>query len=217
VPDLPPVPVPRAVQQHTDLVPVAQGVVSFPDGARPKIVRAAAQGPVRGKVSDEEIDFVVNIELPGPERLFERYSERQVFERIRMDARQRPGAPAVHFPEERPVTREPYAGRRWPQTVSTVEPSYVCHGRLLFEQRNFERYGWDLGVLDPLVTAGAFYYDLALLPYHYWTDPCQRWDCSAGKCLPGDPVPLRFYREKFSLTGLAAQGFVTTGLAIVIP
>lgn len=172
---------------------------------------------IRTGARKDELDITINPELPGPERLFERFSERQVFERIKVDARKRPGSPAIVFPDEPPVTHERYTGRNFTRSVATVEPSYVCHGRLLFEQRNFERYGWDLGVLDPGVQVGKFCYDLVLLPYHYWTDPWQHWDCSAGKCLPGDPVPLLLYREKFSLTGLAAQG-TAVGLGLwVIP
>lgn len=182
-----------------------------------RIITTAAQLPPKGKMEEDNIDFVVNIELPGPEALFRRSSEKQFFEGIRQEARKQPGAPSVYFPAETPVTREPFVPRMWPRSVATVEPSYVCHGKLLFEQRNFERYGWDLGVLTPLVSVGKYYYDLALMPYHYFTDPCQHWDCSSGKCLPGDRVPLRLYPEKFSLTGLAAQGFVTTGLIIVFP
>ena len=165
----------------------------------------------------EYSEDVIPTELPGPERLFERYSEREMFDRLREQARRDPKSPKVYFPEEAPVSREVYAARTFPRSVCVVEPGYVCHSRLLFEQPNFERYGWDLGVMTPFVNVGVYWYDLAMLPYHYWTDPCDRWECSTGKCLPGDRVPLLWYCEKFSLTGLVAEGAVITGGLYFIP
>lgn len=188
-----------------------------PPDARDTIIRTAAQMPPRDKERDAPTEFVINTELPGPNRLFERYSEADVFERLRQEARKIPGSPKVYFPEEKPVSTEAYTGRIWNQAVARVEAGYVCHGRLLFEQPNFERYGWDLGVLTPFANVGVYWYDMLMLPYHYWTEPCKRWDSSAGKCLPGDRVPLLLYREKFSWTGLAAQAGAVTAAFYIFP
>jgi hypothetical protein len=194
------------------VVPAEGGSTIRFSAAGGKVVKTAAQIP-----SKDEGDFVVSVDLPGPDRLFERFSEKQFFERVRQEARKKPGSPPVTFPEEPPLTREPYAGRNWTRSVALVEPAYVNHGRLYFEQKNFERYGWDLGPLTPFVCAGVYFYDLALFPYHHWTRPLDRWDSSAGKCLPSDPTPLLWYREKFSLTGLAAQGAVVAGGILIVP
>jgi hypothetical protein len=172
---------------------------------------------LKDRPEDSSYDYSVTTEAPGPERLFRRQSEKDFFDRIREDYRGQPGKGRVIFPESKPLTTEAYRRRQYPRVVEGVEPSYVCHGRLLFEQPNFERQGWDLGILTPLCNLGVYYYDLALLPYHAWTRPVQRTDCSAGKCLPGDPTPLYLYREEFSVTGLAAEAAVVTGLFYLFP
>jgi hypothetical protein len=101
--------------------------------------------------------------------------------------------------------------------VELVEPGYVCHRRLLFEQPNFERYGYDYGILQPGISLGIFWYDTLSLPYHAFSRPCRNYDCSSGKCLPGDPVPLYLYKEPFSLTGLVAQTGVVLGGFFAFP
>src|SRR5207249_6617940 len=100
---------------------------------------------------------------------------------------------------------ELYVARAFPRMTEQVEPCYVMHGRLLFEQRNFDRHGWDLGVFQPAVSLLVFYKDTLLLPYHCMTRPLQRYDSSAGKCLPGDPTPLLLYPPELSLTGLVGE------------
>jgi len=96
-----------------------------------------------------------------------------------------------------------------------VEPPYVCYRRLYFEQINSERYGWDLGLGYPLLSAGVFFWDVALLPYHAFTEPFRRYECNAGYCLPGDPVPLLLYPPELNLPGaLAEAAVISLGFAI---
>ena len=160
----------------------------------------------------------VRTELPGPQRLFLRQSEAQFFDRIAQDMKKQQGGTRAIFPEAPVISKEKYSPRRYENMpVVFVEPSYVCHGRLLFEQPNFERTGYNFGILQPAIGLGVFYYDVALLPYHAFSDLHQCYDCSAGKCLPGDPAPLYLYRERFSWTGLAAQAGVMTGLHFLFP
>lgn len=166
---------------------------------------------------DEETEALIRIDLPGPDRLFRREGEAAIFERIRQESR-RPGtASRIIFPEEQPVTTEPFIVRAWPPSVESVEPIYVCHGRLLFEQPNFERQGWDLGVFSPVVSLGTFYYDMFALPMHLWRRPCTHYECSAGKCLPGDPTPLLGYPLDYTLTGVGGSAFTYMGGAFIIP
>jgi hypothetical protein len=182
------------------------------------IQQTAQTAPARPVVRTEETyDFSVSTELPGPERIFRRQSENDFFQRIREETRLRPGTARVVFPESPPLSTEAFQRRNFPHLVRGVEPGYVCHGRLLFEQPNFERGGWDLGVLTPVANLGAYYYDLALLPYHLWTRPFEQTDCSAGKCLPGDPTPFYLYPEEFSVTGLVGEASVVTGLFFLFP
>jgi hypothetical protein len=181
----------------------------------PKVIPAGAQ-EVRPGRPKEESEFTVTTELPGPQRFFQRESEAQVFERLRRESlSSRVGSTRVFFPEEEPLTREPFLPRMFHPSTVVVEPSYVCHRRLYFEQQNFERVGWDVGPIEPAICLGTFYFDIVTFPYQFGTRPCQRYDWSAGKCLPGDPTPLVLYPWEWSLTGALAQaGVVVGGLAI---
>jgi hypothetical protein len=113
--------------------------------------------------------------------------------------------------------RDPYTARTFQPGVEQVEPMYVCYGRLYFEDKNTERYGWDLGMLQPLVSTGKFYADLLSFPYHYGTRPCQRFEADAGYCLPGDPVPYLIYPVELSLTGGLLEAGTTVGLYAIFP
>jgi hypothetical protein len=98
-----------------------------------------------------------------------------------------------------------------------VEPYYTCYGKLLFEQKNFERYGWDLCFITPFVSAAAFGVDLALLPMHLATDPLSHCECSSGYCLPGDPVPLLLYPPEITVTGSIAEAGTVLALIAIFP
>jgi hypothetical protein len=180
----------------------------------------AAQQPaldVGGRPRDEAAEYRYQLEPPGPEKLFRLMSEPRLQEQIRQENRRPSGVERVVFPEEPVVSTERYLGRHWPATQEVAEPSYVCYGRLHFEEKNAERYGWDVGVLQPLLSTAIFYKDIMLLPYHLGTEPCRHYECSAGYCLPGDPVPYLIYPPNINLTGLAAEGAVATGLFFAFP
>ncbi len=166
--------------------------------------------------ADDITSYNILLDIPGKQRLFGQFeSEAALKERMRQEAL-RSGERLV-FPDEPILSREPYPGRHWPALVRHVEPYYVCYGRLLFEQKNLERYGWSLGPVTPLVSAGKFFWDVAWLPYHLATRPCRQYDCSAGHCLPGDPVPLLLYPPEISATGMLTQVGVITGLFFIFP
>jgi hypothetical protein len=182
---------------------------------QPAASRAAAQAG-RPKGYDDEVgDLQVHIEPPDPARLFERDSEASWKIRIVEESRRKMGGPRVIFPDYQTITRDPFMRREFPPLTELVEPGFVMHGRLLFEQPNLERYGWDLGILTPAISVAGFYKDVLLLPYHCWTRPLQRCDSSAGKCLPGDPTPLLLYPPELSLTGLAGEaGVIVLGFFV---
>ena len=142
-------------------------------------------------------------------------SEKSLFERMRQVSLRI--YERIIFPEEPLLAREPYPGRHWPQMAKLVEPVFVIHERLLFEQQNLERGLWEFGVLTPVLSTGKFYWDVLALPYHAATRPCQQYDTSAGKCLPGDPTPFFLYPVEFSVSGLAAEAAVVTGAFFVFP
>jgi len=152
---------------------------------------------------------------PDPQRVFRLESESLLKERMAQEA-QRAINPLklryeITFPTYPPVPPPQEIARAWQQLVETVEPAYLCYDRLYFEQINSERYGWDLGPLHPLVSAGIFYFDVATLPYHIATDPWRRYECNTGYALPGDPMPLLLYPPDLNWPGVLAEA-ATVGL-----
>lgn len=127
---------------------------------------------------------------PGPEELFRLEKEDDLFDRMRQEARRRPLAPLLQFPvaSRRPPVQSSMP-RSWGSLEETVEPNALCYGRLFFEDRNSERHGWDLGPVQPFVSTGAFFLDLAAVPLRLAADPLRVGECNSGLCLPGDPVP----------------------------
>jgi hypothetical protein len=162
-------------------------------------------------------EYQIQLEPPGPERLFRLESEQTLQERMRQEARQRPTLERINFPEEPVLSLQAYAARPFPPAQELVEPNYVCYRRLYFEDKNSERYGWDLGFIQPFVSAGIFYWDVVTLPYHLGTDPCRKFECSAGYCLPGDAVPYMLYPPELNLTGIAAEAGTIVALFAIFP
>ncbi len=102
-------------------------------------------------------------------------------------------------------------------TSALIEPGYVVHRRLLFEEKNSERYGWDLGFIQPLVSTAAFYKDALLYPAHVASNLFERYDTSAGKCLPGSPVPYYLYPEEVTLFGATVGTLAVVGTVLAAP
>jgi hypothetical protein len=72
----------------------------------PTILKTAGQmARPGGKTAEDDIDFAIRTELPDPGELFKRDSERQLFERIRQEARKRPGSGRINFPRSRSSAR----------------------------------------------------------------------------------------------------------------
>lgn len=134
---------------------------------------------------------------------------------IKQEVRQyRESAIFGNFPSGyKPLTEAAYAPRAFPPGVEQAEPMYVCYERLYFENKNTDRYGWDLGFVQPLVSAALFYKDFVFLPYNYGTRPCQRYEADAGYCLPGDPVPYLIYPVELSVTGGLLEAGTVVGIA----
>jgi hypothetical protein len=175
-------------------------------------------GPSARAPGEESLDYQqIQLEPPGPQRIFRLESEAALQERIRQEAKERPIPERVMFPEEPIVGRGPYVARAFPTRDMLAEPYYVCYKRLYFEDLNTERYGWDLGFIQPFVSAGKFYADLAILPYKFWTNPLRCYECNSGYCLPGDPVPYLLYPPQLSMTGTIAEAATIVGLLAIFP
>lgn len=106
----------------------------------------------------------------------------------------------------------------YPPMKMIVEPMYVVHRRLHFEEKNAERAGWDLGPLSVVVGATYFYRDALLWPQSL-ASGCVTgfWDTSAGKCLPGAPSPYYLYPVGLTVSGTAFETLVVTGAAFIFP
>ena len=171
----------------------------------------------RRQPSEEEQGVRIQLDPPGPDRIFgRRDSERSLQERIRQDVRQQRMTP-FEFPEEPILSTQRYAGRVFPPMTETVEPNYLCYKRLYFEDKNSERYGWDLGFIQPFVSTGIFFWDSATLPYRMGTELCRRYECNTGYCMPGDPVPYLLYPPIWSVTGGAAEIAAVVAIAAIFP
>ncbi|HEV3256033.1 MAG TPA: hypothetical protein VG013_04070 [Gemmataceae bacterium] len=169
--------------------------------------------------SSQEVEpgYRIQLEPPGKDQVFQLEGEEALKERMRQEARQRPTHERIDFPDEAPVSKETYAPRSFPPATEVAEPHYVCHKRLLFEEINSERYGWDLGFIQPVVSAAAFYADVVTAPYHWATEPCRKYECSSGYCLPGDPVPYLLYPPEISLTGSVSEAATIVALFAIFP
>ena len=91
-----------------------------------------------------------------------------------------------------------------------VEPNYVNYRRTYFEDVNSERTAGSWAFSQP--SPRDVFLDVVLLPYHFATGRACMDECSAGYCLPGDPVPYLIYPPEINLSGLAAEAATVTGL-----
>ena len=98
-----------------------------------------------------------------------------------------------------------------------LEPGYVVHRRLMFEEKNAERYGWNLGMAQPFLSAGYFYKDLLLYPMKLASNLGERYDASAGKALPGSPVPYLWYPPELTFGGMALGSLAYVGTVFLLP
>lgn len=156
---------------------------------------------------------------PDPQRVFRLESESTLLERMARDAPLGNNPLGLRYefvaPTYPPAPPPGYVARPWEPQAEVIEPAYLCYRRLYFEQINAERYGWSLGPLHPLISAGIFCFDLATLPYHAATDPLRRYECNPGYALPGDLMPLLLYRPDLNVPGVVAEA-AAIGLMFVI-
>lgn len=179
------------------------------------------------------------VQLPPRENIFIVYNdlelEKAIMERVRQDVRdqwerQNPGKkynteeaerflvfPALPVVSPPGVAYQPKTASYEPMKV-VVEPGYVVHRRLHFEQKNEERAGWDLGPLSTVVTAAHFYRDVLFWPQSL-ASGCVTgfWNTSAGKCLPGTPSPYYLYPLGLTVTGTAAETLAVTTATFLFP
>jgi hypothetical protein len=169
---------------------------------------------------DRRSDYQIQLEPPGLERLSRLDSDVALQERIRQETLTHDQNERVTFPESPILSRERYKGRGklWKPLQLTVEPDFTIYHRLFFEDQNSERYGWELGELQPLVSVGRFYLDVATAPLKLGNTLCVGWrDASNGHCLPGDPVPYELYPPVVTLPGTLTELGTIAALIAIFP
>jgi hypothetical protein len=124
--------------------------------------------------------------------------------------------PVVIFPPHEGATNRPFQGRSFQPSLEQIEPNYVVYGRLFFEDKNTERYGWEMGALQPYYSAWKFLSDAGSMPYKIFSFPRLNYDSNAGLCLPGDPMPMLWYPPEISISGLTAQTIWNVTWAVII-
>lgn len=202
------------------------------DLSRAPIVQAsAAMGGHQNQPNVPPIDEKKATQLPSRDKIFTMYDdaalEKVILNRLRQDERDAGRDPSLKYgPEIKfPVLAKvggdvPFRPRNAEFAPSRInyEPLYVIHRRLHFEELNSERYGWDLGIIQPFVSTFYFYKDVLLWP-NSLASGCAYgfWDSSAGKCLPGSPTPYFLYPPGLTITGGAFEGVIITGAAFIFP
>lgn len=195
VPDVPPLKAPEAK------------VPDVPPAAAPKTA------------TTDPYEAYIRLEPPGRERLFgNRDTERELEERMRQERRDSgPQGDPIQFPEKPKLTDETYQARKFNPMVELVEPNGFAYCRLYFEEKNSERYGWDLGPIQPVVSSLVFFKDVVCLPHNIVTHPHRRFETNAGQCMPGDPVPYIIYPPELTGSGLLAEVGAVALLFAAVP
>lgn len=181
-----------------------------------------AGAPLPGEGPDNPPIAIIQTEPPGIERIAQAMqSDEQIQERIRQENREREPMERVVFPPDPILSTvmfdDKWRNANWPNRKLETAPYYVCYGRLRFEQINAERYGWDLGIIHPIIAGGMFLYDFVTLPYHLAMEPFRCFEYNTGYCLPGDPVPLLLYPLELSATGTVAEVGTILCLVAIFP
>jgi hypothetical protein len=176
--------------------------------------------PPKSAIENEEEDRKRYVQPPAVNEVFALPNDAKL-ERIILGQLKKKYGPEITFPAI-PLVGEGIAyvpkTVTYPPSQVTYVPGYVVHRRLHFEEKKAERYGWDLGYIQPLVSSAYFFKDVLLWPNSLASGVAYGfWDTNAGKCLPGSPTPYMFYPPGLTITGTAFEGVVITGAAFIIP
>lgn len=213
-----------------DVPPVAQpaGVPSaIPQLIQPAPTPVVLQPGIRsdkqplGKI--REVDPNI-IRLPGRDRitmmLDDAALERDIMNYVARETQGKFDKNSRFPPDQRlvpPGTMYQAKTSQYAPRKAVYEAGFVAHRRLHFEEKNSERYGWDLGIIQPFVSAMYFYKDVLLWPNSLASGAeIGFWDTSAGKCLPGSPVPYYLYPPGLTITGMIAEAGVIVPAAYAI-
>ena len=178
---------PAVAQTGSGATPKRVAQLGVPEvSAEPPIIvvqaekkKPEAKAPQKKGAMPEGKEAVIRISTqpPSREELFRLDTELQLRERILKEAQQ--AGVKLQMTEFGGVVRQPMPlDRDFPEQYSTYLPSTLCYGRLFFEQRASERYGRNVWGLQPALSVGRFYVDLALWPVRLATWPVRPMDCN---------------------------------------
>ncbi len=214
---------PAPVQNQVMVIPAPRVFV-------PVVFQAPPPPPTGGNVqqppsgsSDENMtlrDLGIEVNPPTGERLFRLDTEIQLKKRVASEIQSRPSVGTtekVEFPIYHALSDKSFEPRVFGGVIKQIEPNYVLYNRLYGEELNSERYGWELGPIQPIVSTLYAWGDMATLPYNFAARPCQRFETSAGRCYPGDPVPYLIYPMVLSATGAGWEAAIIVAAFAVIP
>jgi hypothetical protein len=121
------------------------------------------------------------------------------------------------FEREGVVWHVPGLGRPWVDSEFYWEAPAICHRPLYFQEINLERHGNKVRLVQPLVSAAAFYGRIPALPYLMALDPPHKPVYTLGYRRPGSYVACRMTQVPLLLGPGAVQAAVIMGLIIAIP
>jgi len=88
---------------------------------------------------------------------------------------------------------------------------------LYFQEVNLERYGYNWGIFQPVVSGAWFYVKIPLLPYMMTVHPPCECTYSLGYYRPGSCVPYQINWPEVRLDAALVEAGFITGLCFLIP
>ena len=161
-------------------------------------------------------DGQIKLDLPKREDVFRFDSNIELSSRIKRELQTQYSIP-VDLPTVPAIATGPLSARVNSPMQVLIEPSYVMHRRLFFEQKNTERAGWDFGPAQPILSSLHFYKDIVLLPSKMASNLLEPYETSAGKCLPGSPTPLLWYPPEITAFGGTVGAAAIVGPVALFP
>jgi hypothetical protein len=121
------------------------------------------------------------------------------------------------FEEEGLIAHAGDVGRDWALTDYRWEASCLCHGPVLFEQLNAERYGITYGCLQPIVSGAHFFVTVPALPYKVWAQGHDHCQYALGYYRPGSYATPQCYKPRISADASLFEAGVILGLIYILP
>jgi len=112
-----------------------------------------------------------------------------------------------------------YSRPSWTPLSYSWEAPQLKYNPLYFEDPQLERYGNEIGILQPFLSGARFYATIPTLPYQMLSEGnsvCHTvYDFGYGR--PGDCVPYALEVPEFSWTGALASGGWAFALVVILP